>query len=389
MAVLGFTLHSHTPHREAGLRTTPASILVVEDEPVIALDIEQRLLQLGYQVVAIADCAEDVLAIVRQSQPDLVLMDIQLQGDIDGITVATELRNRFKLAVVFLTAHADEATLDRAIAAQPYGYIVKPFQTHDLSTAIEIAISRHRAELAIEAALEQEKELNELKSRFVSIVSHEFRNPLNVILFSIDLLTHYEEQLTPEKKQTYFTRARDAVLRMHELLEKVLVIGKAEAGKLECHPAPLNVLKFCQELLEEIKAAPETQPVIVFTADDCTMTQPLYLLDENLLRHILSNLLSNAIKYSPLDSEVEFTLTCEADTIIFCVRDRGIGIPIEDQVRLFDSFHRAGNVHKIPGTGLGLSIVKQCVDAHRGDIDVQSEVGAGSTFTVKLYQELD
>lgn len=389
MVALGLALRSHIPHRKANLIMTHAHILVVEDEPVIALDIEQRLLQLGYQIAGVADRAEAALEIVTQFQTDLVLMDIQLQGDIDGITVATELRDRFKLPVIFLTAHADEATLDRAVAVQPYGYIVKPFQTHDLSTAIEIALNRHRAERAIAAALEQEQELNELKSRFVSIVSHEFRNPLNVIMFSLDLLTQYEHQLTPEKKQAYFMRAKGAVLRMRELLERVLVIGKVEAGKLECHPAPLNLLQFCQELLEEVKADTEDNTEIVFTADDSAIAHPMYQLDENLLRHILSNLLSNAIKYSPSGSQVEFMLTCPANTIIFCIRDRGIGIPVEDQARLFDSFHRAGNVHHIPGTGLGLSIVKQCVDAHGGDIWVQSELGTGSTFTVKLYQELD
>jgi signal transduction histidine kinase len=349
-----------------------AKILVVEDEPVIALDLEQRLLQLGYQVAGIADAAEVALKLVDQTYPNLVLADIRLQGQIDGIDLAAQIRDRYNLPVVFLTAHADAATLDRAITTRPFGYLVKPFQSHDLNTTIAVALSRHQAELAIQTALQQEQELNDLKSQFVSIVAHEFRNPLNVILFSIDLLTQYQEKLPEAKKQLYFTRARNAVVRMKELLEKVLVLGKAEAGKLECSPNCFDLLQFCRELVDEVQVGTAAASFVKFCPDLTTLSQPQICLDADLLRHILSNLLSNAIKYSPEGGKVWLKLVRKADTVVFQIRDQGIGIPVADQARLFTSFYRSKNTRGISGTGLGLSIVKQCVEAHNGAIQVQS-----------------
>ncbi len=359
-------------------------ILVVEDEPVIALDIKQRLNHLGYQVVAIADCAESALAAVAQHQPDLALMDIRIRGEINGIATAAKVRQEYNLPVVFLTAHADAATLAQVKATQPFGYITKPFETQDLSTAIEIALSRQQAEIAIQNALIQEKELHEMKSQFIAVVSHEFRNPLSSILFCIDLLER-QEQLAPEKKQIYLQRARSSVERMKELLEEVLVIGEADAGKLLCQPTPLDLPNFCQELIEELQGRAGHQCTLGFALHkaEAIELKPAFF-DAKLLRHILSNLLSNAIKYSPQGGEVNLDLIYRPEQVTFRVQDRGIGIPASDLNQIFHSFHRAKNVKTIPGTGLGLSIVKQCVEAHGGEITVESQEGVGTTFMVTL-----
>jgi signal transduction histidine kinase len=364
-------------------------ILVVEDEPVIALDIKQRLTHLGYQVVAIADCAEAALAAVAQHQPDLALMDIRIRGEINGIATAAKVREEHNLPVVFLTAHADAATLAQVKATQPFGYITKPFETQDLSTAIEIALSRQQAEIAIQNALIQEKELHEMKSQFIAVVSHEFRNPLSSILFCIDLLERHD-QLSAEKKQLYLQRARSSVERMKELLEEVLIIGEADAGKLQCQPTPLDLLSFCQELIEELQNRAGHQCTLAFTlykAENIELTSGYF--DEKLLRHILSNLLSNAVKYSPEGGDVRLDVLYQPDQVTFRVQDQGIGIPASDLNQIFHSFHRAKNAKIIPGTGLGLSIVKQCVEAHGGDITVESQEGIGTTFTVTLQQSSD
>jgi signal transduction histidine kinase len=188
-------------------------------------------------------------------------------------------------------------------------------------------------------------------------------------------------QWSEEKKQGYFDRIETNVLRMTNLLDDVLVFSKAEAGKLEFSPAPLNLLNFCQNLVEEFQEGANTKQTIIFASEgQCTDTQ----MDAQLLQHILSNLLSNAIKYSPAESTIDFQLTCQEREIIFQVRDRGIGIPEKDREKLFESFHRASNVGTIAGTGLGLSIVKRCVDAHQGNLKVQSQVGVGTTFIVTI-----
>ncbi|HEY9636877.1 MAG TPA: PAS domain-containing sensor histidine kinase [Coleofasciculaceae cyanobacterium] len=247
---------------------------------------------------------------------------------------------------------------------------------------------RKKAEEEIRKALEKEKELSELKSRFVSMTSHEFRTPLTTILTSSELLEHYSHKWTEEKKLSHIQRIQTAVHHMTDLLNDVLLIGKAEAGKLEFNPYPLDVTQFCLSLVEELQLSAKrqhTQTKPHFTISFVNHTQGLKAcLDEKLLRHILSNLLSNAIKYSPQGSVIHFELAASEAEVIFQIQDQGIGIPLEDQQRLFESFHRASNVGEIQGTGLGLAIVKKSVDFHKGKIDLNSVVGVGSTFTVTL-----
>lgn len=368
-----------------------AKILIVEDESIIALDIKNSLEKAGYDVVDTAACAEEALDRAAHLEPDLVLMDIRLQGDIDGVETANQIRQHFHLPVIYLTAHADDNTLQRAKISEPFGYILKPFEDRELITTIEIALSRHKAESAMREALEREREFNELKSRFISVVSHEFRNPLNTILFSSELLQRYNDRITEDKRDTYLQRIQVSVKRMNQLLTDVLTVGEAEAGKLQYNPVPLDLVKFCQDIVDEARLDLETQCSITFTTGGYEPqaapgwdVPPLPRLDERLLRHILTNLLSNAIKYSPQGGNVEFHLTCKEGEAIFQIQDEGIGIPADDQARLFNSFHRGSNVKTIPGTGLGLSIVKQCVDLHGGTITVASQVDRGTTFTVTL-----
>ena len=363
-----------------------AKILVVEDESIIALDIQNSLVNAGYHVVAIATCADEALDLTAQFSPDLVLMDIRLRGEIDGVETAEKIRREFNLPVVYLTAHADQKTLQRAKITEPFGYILKPFEDRELITTIEIALSRHHAEVAIQLALVKEKELNQIKSRFVSVVSHEFRNPLNAILFSTELLERYDSEISQEKKQEYLQRIQRSVGRMDQLLTDVLTIAETESGDLPFNPQPLDLLQFCQELIEELQVSRSPHCPIYLTHKnaDFSASDHLSCLDENLLRHILINLLSNAIKYSPQGKNIEFNLTYNQEAVVFQIQDYGIGIPIADQPRLFDSFYRASNVKTISGTGLGLSIVKQCLDLHGGTIAVISEVEKGTIFTVTL-----
>lgn len=239
---------------------------------------------------------------------------------------------------------------------------------------------RKRAEEDIRNALEKEKELGELKSRFVTMTSHEFRTPLTTILSSAELLEDYGNKWTEEKKLHHLRRIQTSVKHMSQLLNDVLLIGKAEVGKLECNPVELGVEQFCRDLVDEMLLGTTSHTITFHHLGDCTNAY----LDEKLLRHILSNLLSNAIKYSPVGGTVYFDLVCEQGEAIFCIQDEGIGIPKADQAQLFNSFHRASNVGTIPGTGLGLAIVKKAVDFHGGKISVESEVGVGTKFVVSL-----
>ncbi|MBW4645912.1 MAG: PAS domain S-box protein [Goleter apudmare HA4340-LM2] len=252
--------------------------------------------------------------------------------------------------------------------------------THYIGIHTDIT-QRKQLEQELRIALEKEKELNELKSRFISMISHEFRTPLSTILSSSELLEHYRHKWTPEKQLTHLHRMQIAVKRMTEMLNDILFIGKVEAGILEYRPTSLDLVAYCRHLVEDVQLELKNQHPISFTSEFASL---LCHMDEKLLRHILHNLLSNAIKYSPGNNTIQFTLTCQQERAAFAIQDQGIGIPQADIPHLFTSFYRAQNVGNIPGTGLGLAIVKNCVDIHKGEITVSSTMGVGTTFTVFL-----
>lgn len=243
---------------------------------------------------------------------------------------------------------------------------------------------RKRVENGIRNALEKEKELNELKTRFVTMASHEFRTPLSTILSSAQLLEHYGHKWAEEKKIVHLDRIQTAVKHMTELMNDVLLLGKAEAGMLEFHPTSLDLVKFCQNLVEAIQL-----DIKEHTIEFCVQGEaPQVWMDEKLLRHMLENLLSNAIKYSLQSNVVYFNLICQSGQAIFRIQDLGIGIPAADLSQLFQPFNRASNVGNIDGTGLGLVIVKKTVELHDGTIRVESQMGVGTTFTVELPYQL-
>lgn len=231
---------------------------------------------------------------------------------------------------------------------------------------------------------ERQKELAELKSRFVSMTSHEFRTPLSVVLSSAELLQAYGERWSEEKKQTHLIRVQDAATYMKQMLDEVLLIGRAEAGKLSSNAESIDVALFCEDLLESLRLQAGDAHSVSYTKQGQLND---IVLDRQLLMHILDNLLSNAFKYSGPEQEVHFDVTRETATLVFTVADTGIGISEEDQKELFESFHRGDNVGDVAGTGLGLAVVKKSLDVLRGEIAVQSSLGVGSTFTVRIPVE--
>jgi PAS domain S-box-containing protein len=253
----------------------------------------------------------------------------------------------------------------------------------DEETAIAFVMDlsdRKQAELEIRKALEQEKELNELKSRFVAMVSHEFRNPISAILGMVQLLEDYSDRFSESKKQTMFGHIKNAANKMNEIVDDVLALGQAGMGRLNFEPALLDVEIFCKNLIDKLQLTENGDRPINFRYEG----KKASILDEKLLHHILTNLLVNAVKYSEDGNPVEFTAICQPPKVIFQICDRGIGIPQQDWQRLYEPFHRASNVGTRQGTGLGLAIVKQCVDLHGGAIVFDTKVGEGTVFTVTL-----
>jgi PAS domain S-box-containing protein len=240
---------------------------------------------------------------------------------------------------------------------------------------------RKKAEAGLQTALARERELNQLKSDFVSLVSHEFRTPLEIIMSSVDNLQRYHERLAVDKREQLLRTINKSVRRMTGMMEDVLVLGRLETDRMTFTPAKLDLKGFCQRLCEEIESATAKRCPIYFEA---VAVPPSATGDEGVLRHIFTNLLSNAVKYSAPGQRVDFVLSRQGGNAIFRVADHGCGIPKADQKRMFEAFYRGANVHQIPGTGLGLLIVQRCVELHGGEICFESVEGKGTTFTVKL-----
>jgi PAS domain S-box-containing protein len=242
---------------------------------------------------------------------------------------------------------------------------------------------RKRAEDDVRAALARQQELNVLRSRFVSMTSHEFRTPLATILSSAELLDHYGERMPEAERHEVLGGIVAGVQRMTGMLDRVLLIGQADAQMLECRPQPLDLRALCQRCVHELRGQhPQRAGDIVL---DYRCAAPAGSFDEKLLRHVLDNLLSNAVKYSPAGGRVQLRVTDEGDgRRRFEVSDQGIGIPAHEQHHLFESFHRASNVGGIPGTGLGLAIVKKAVDVHGGSIALHDVPGGGCCFSIVL-----
>jgi PAS domain S-box-containing protein len=241
--------------------------------------------------------------------------------------------------------------------------------------------ARKNAERELLNSLAREKELGQLRSNFVSMVSHEFRTPLGVILSSAEILESYFEQLEPCQRREQLLSIQKNTRRMSMLMEEVLLLGMAEAGKLDFRPVLLDLGQLSRRLIEEVSSATNRTCSIELRLsgfDDAAFG------DERLLRHIFSNLLSNAVKYSVGEAPVDFEIMKEGCYAICRVRDRGLGIPEQDVEWLFSAFHRGRNVGHLPGSGLGLIIVKRCLELHGGDIRVDSKVGFGTTVTVRL-----
>lgn len=490
-----------------------ARVLVVEDEVIVARTIANQLTQLGYTVVDTASSGQAAIDKATQKHPDLILMDIFLKGSMDGVTAASEIRTQLDIPIVFLTAYADENTIQRAKATLPLGYIVKPFNEGELRVAVELALFKHQMEqelrtsraylstllhsmndgviatdgagqitfmnpaaemltgwreseafgqpiaevlqlmseishqtiehpvdrvlrdneatrledftllvrrngdcipigdtasplrehggevngvvvvfwdmsdrrqtAQLEQALAKERELNQLKTQFVSTASHEFRNPLAIIRTATELIELQGASMSEERRKAYLQRIKAAVRQMNQLMEDVLLMGRAEADRLPFMPAPLDLVQLCHDLIDETFINCQPSHAITFT---CHGPVTETVMDENLLRYILSNLLGNAIKYSPEGGQIRLELTFDVARAIALlqVHDAGIGIPETDQPHLFESFYRASNVRAIQGTGLGLAIVKKCVDLHQGHINVTSTLGQGTTFSISL-----
>jgi PAS domain S-box-containing protein len=259
-----------------------------------------------------------------------------------------------------------------------------------LNTELEIRVKERTEELAeainrlaeskreVMQALERERELNELKSRFITTASHEFRTPLGTILSSVSLIARYQNKEDQEKREKHVERIKSAVNNLTEILNDFLSLEKLEEGIIRNNPKTIHIEKFIKDIIEEMRALLKSGQYIHYQHNGDFEIE----IDSQLLKNVLINLISNAIKYSPENKEIWVNSEVANGNIKIDVIDQGIGIPDQDKPHLFERFFRANNVSNIQGTGLGLNIVKKYIELMNGEISFKSQCGKGTTFTV-------
>lgn len=243
---------------------------------------------------------------------------------------------------------------------------------------------RKKVEAQIRGMLESEKNLNELKSRFVSMASHEFRTPLGGILTSISLIAKYPRTEDEPKREKHIQNIKKSVRNLTNILNDFLSLDKLEQGKMASTPIQFNITKFIDESLEELKETSDKGHRFDVSHEEQDVSA---FQDKDMIRNVLTNLISNAIKYSPEQSTVSIRSKVVDRSIVIEIQDQGMGIPSADQKHLFERFFRAKNVINLQGTGLGLNIVKRYLDLMGGSIRFTSQENVGTTFFVTLPLE--
>jgi len=485
------------------------SIFIVEDEIITAKSIAKNIRKFGYQLAGIATSGSEAILKILKTKPDLVLIDIFLdQSGIDGITVAEKIQSQLEIPILYLTAHSDRETLERAKITTPFGYILKPYSSKNLQINIELALHKHQqdrqvvkrekilttyfnttqdgvvatdednrviymnpaaqsltkskftatsdrptAEIVqlidkrtqkisqpIQEVLEQgeviyledsaillkttnkttqisnlespildreqstagavliltqaKKELDgsksslasdrlleDLRAYLIDLIEHELRTPLTVILSTAQSLESYRQKWTIEKQDKSLRRIQQAVGQIRGLLDNVAIWDQLEKDEIVPNQNWVNLVSLSQDIIDDLKLVDAGEHQLTFSSYGKSR---MVWLDQEIIRCIIVNLLLNALKYSPPGTVVALSLELGLNLVIIRVGDRGIGIPAEEQERIFESFYRASNASKVKGTGLGLAIVKAYVQLCGGEISLSSKAQSETIFTVSL-----
>ena len=248
--------------------------------------------------------------------------------------------------------------------------------------AIKIDITvRKGMERAMLETIEREKELNELKSKFISVASHEFRTPLATILATSETLISYSNRITREQQEIRLHKIIEKVNQLNKIIDEMLHLSKVQSKEKPLEPAMFDIVELLKDVIDEMQNTKNDIPKILFLPESDIMT---VFLDQRLIRMVMANILSNAVKYTMAGKTVKVTASSTANFISISIADQGIGIPEEDQKHLFEPFFRASNAVNLPGSGLGLNIVREIITRHQGKVTVKSRVNEGTTFRITL-----
>ncbi|WP_198321114.1 hybrid sensor histidine kinase/response regulator [Azohydromonas aeria] len=369
--------------------TVAPAILIVEDEAVIALDLRLELEDMGYRVLGPARSGEQALALARQERPDLVLMDIRIQGALDGVDTAARMAGGGEppVPVIFLTSHNDDETVARAARTAPYGFLTKPFQSRELRAAIEVALARAgmeraRRELDAERARVQAAQArHEAQAQLLSRASHEMRTPLNAVLGFSQLLRTTPAGEDPTA-QRYVGFIEDAGRQLLALVEDLLDLQQAQAQQLALRLEPVALDAAVRSALAPLAARAQARRIHLH-AD--VAPQLRVRADASRLHKVLSNLADNAIKFGCEGGAVWVQAQPRGGRVRITVADNGPGIEPGHLAQLFEPFARGGREHTgIEGVGLGLATARSLAQAMGGTLTLQSVPQQGTVAALEL-----
>lgn len=361
---------------------TETSILVVEDEVLIAEEIVERLTNLGFKVPASVTTGEEAIEKATDIHPDLILMDINLDGEIDGIEAARQIRTQFDIPVVFLSAFSDDETLERAQVTDPNGYITKPFRDRQLYIAIKIALKKHEKEETLNKELgsanEQLKTVDDVKQNIISNVSHELRTPLTIAHGALELL---DEEVN-EESQEFLNIAKNALDRQNNVIGDLVRLAQLKDNSINLDIRKINLKDLISPVVAKIKSLVDKNGVKV----QSDVPDIEILVDSGDIETALLNVLDNSVKFNKDNGEITISAKNVGNTAIISIHDTGIGIAKEHQQKVFDDFYQidASATRRYGGTGSGLAVAKKIVELHGGEIWVESEPDVGSTFHIGL-----
>lgn len=381
-----------------------AQVMVVEDEGVVALSLEKKLIELGYDVPAVVASGEEAIRQALASKPDIILMDIMLKGATDGIAAASRIRDDLDVPVVYLTAYSDSKTIERAKATQPYSYLIKPFNERELFATIEMALYKqgvekelkrlrdHLQELVDEKtkelkhAVERAEGANRAKSQFLANISHEFRTPLNHIIGFTELVVGKHCGDLNELQEEYLKDVLSSGEHLLSMVNDLILLSKMEAGEFNLEAAPFNLREVLDELELHFSSRANQKGLHLHFVVESRM--PAVMLGDHIrLRQILTSLIGNAIKFTEkgeVSIKVGYTDPHgHGDLVRFEVIDTGVGVSEEAQARIFECFEQSdGSATKqYGGAGLGLAICRKLAALMGGSIRLESSPGKGSRFS--------
>jgi signal transduction histidine kinase len=359
------------------------SVMIVEDERIVAEELRRTLERMGHRVIGIASSSEGATALASERLPDLVLMDIRLEGRQDGIEAATTLQRRFRVPVIYLTAFADSSTVQRARETEPYGYLIKPFSDHQLQTTIEIAIYKHAMDARLRAAENEARDANRVKDEFLATLSHELRTPLSAILGWSTMLA--DGRLDAAHSRRAVQSIARSARNLARLVDDVLDVSRVVNGSLRLDVESVLMTSVVDGAVDSVRPAAEAKSIDLSVVVD--RSELVVAGDHGRLQQIVGNLLSNAVKFTPKGGHVRVTLERANSWAELVVADTGRGIDPEFLPFVFEPFRQADGktTRSVGGLGLGLAIVRDLVELHGGSVRAESAgEGLGATFTVRL-----